>query len=407
MHFRSIAILFLAFIVKSAVAQTIKINPTFYNKNPEKVGYKLLFQDEFDTYNPMKWDRSSPGNDGPSYDMEDFQKLTTQTPQNLSNILMSDEGFLRIQVRKDEDRHKTQYSGGEIKSFNNTNWTNPEGVFRNWLVYPNTYLEARLKIPECPGVNAALWLYGIIGVKEDPERRFLEIDIIESYGSKSSMFTTTMHYGKEYRDKTHRYKSKRIKVRDQNRSEIILKDQFLTFGIDWTEKDIKLFLNGEVYQTFKLKPNNKAKRYKYLKSLPAFIRLGAGKSSIESDNPEACNALPVFLDIDYIRLYAKTNDQATKFLTDYDDLLISKTKGEANSGCNISVNYLPGVKYSWAGADGFEIAENPNNRNSCNCEQWWITTQGNLKIGKYTLELNIEYPDKNKEKLILPVKIVP
>lgn len=397
--------LIILFFSQAVIAQTVKIDPTYHQANLNKTGYKLLFHDEFDALDTTIWNRSAPGNDAPDYSNEDFIGKSNNTPPNPSNVLEPNNGILQLRIRKGEDYEKAGYSGGEIKSFDNHSWSNNPNGYKNWAILPGTYLETRIKVPQCPGINAAFWLYGIIGAQDDPERRFFEVDMLESYSEKRNYFISNLHYGVEYHSKTHRSKQKKIQVKTQDGLKPNLRDLWLTLGIEWKDDKIKMYLNGALYNQYTLKPNSKRTKNKYLKALPSFIRIGVGKSSIEDAKPDACPDLPQYLEVDYVRLYAKEDEKAIKFLDDYSDLVLSKDRNKPNSGRNIRVNYIPGVKYSWSNSEDFNIERNANYANSCNCEQWWISVKPNASAGQKELELTVEFLDGIKEVLHLKIKI--
>lgn len=390
----------------SLLSQTVKIDPSFYRSATDIPGYKLLFSDEFDSLDRTVWDLSAPGNDGTPYDDPDFAAKSNHVPANPSNVLTPVDGILKIRVRQGEERDMAAYSSGEIKTFNNHSWSNQPPPYRNWTMIPGQYLEARIKIPYCPGINAALWLYGITGTPDDPDRRFFEVDIIESFGEKPTRFWTNIHYGKAYRDKSHRSQGREIKVKNTQNQKVILKDIWLTFGLEYTETAVKMYLNGSHYNTYKLYPDSKRKKHRYLKSLPAFLRLGTGKTSVERTTPDACTDFPVFLEVDYIRLYTIDTLPAIHFLHDYNNISVSASKGRQNSGFNMQLNYIPGVKYRVEDNELFDITHNKNYITACQCEQWWVSPKEGTRTGPATISVMAEFPDGRLEKLEARVNIV-
>lgn len=389
-------------------SQTVRIDPEFNRQTVDIPGYKLVFDDEFNTLDRSVWDLSGPGNDGPSYDAADFLIKSNQVTINPSNVSEPLGSILKIQARKGEDRNMTPFSAGEIKTFNNHSWSNHPPNFRNWTMTPGQYLEARIKIPYCPGINSALWLYGITGAQDDPDRRFFEVDIIESFSEIPSHFWTNIHYGKAYADKSHRSKGREIKVKSLKNKKVVLKDIWLTFGLEYNETDIRMYLNGALYNTYKLYPNSTKKKYRYLKALPAFIRLGVGKASVESTQAEACQDYPVFLDIDYVRLYTKENLPSIYFLNNYENIWLSATKGRENSGFNMQVNYIPGVKYRVIDEKNqLDITHNENYITACQCAQWWISPKENSPTGPAWIKVMAEFPGGNAINLGTTIQIIP
>lgn len=404
MKFISLYLLLIPFFLS---AQTIRIDPFFYRQLPQKEGYKLLFHDEFDTYDQTIWNTTSPGNDAPVYDHPEFRSKTYNSPPNPSNILDPDNGILKIRVHATEEKQKADFSCGEIKTFDNTNWMHPENKYRSWTVRPGTYLEARVKIPQCTGINAAFWLYGIIGGADDPDKRFFEVDMFESFSNIPNAFSSNLHYGMQYGHKTHKNKPRRTYLKDPQKKPVILEDNWLTFGVEWEKDLIKMYVNDVLYNTYQLKPDSKKTRFKYKRSLPAFIRIGAGKTSVESGTVADCPDLPQYYLIDYVRLYSKVQNNGTEFLDNYDSLTLRKKKGEPDSGANIRVNYIPGVKYTWQHTEGLEIEKNLNLLNTCYCEQWWISIAPEATAGLKKVCLICEYPDGSKDLLELKLNVIP
>ena len=397
----------LVLITTSLTSQTVMIDPWYHQPFPVKDGYKLLFHDEFNDFDQTTWNVTNPGNDAPPYNDPDFKSKTYNSPQNPSNIIGPENGTLKIRVHATEEQNKADYSCGEIKTFDNNNWTHPENKYRSWTVRPGTYLEARVKIPQCTGINAAFWLYGIIGGADDPDRRFFEVDMFESFSNIPNAFSSNLHYGKEYGHKTHKNKPRRTYLKDFIKQPVILEENWLTFGVEWENDRIIMYVNGIPYNSYKLNPISNKSKFKYKKSLPAFIRIGTGKSSIESGTPANCLDLPQYYLIDYVRLYTKVQNTAIQYLDNYEGLTLKKKKGESDSGANIRVNYIPGVKYTWLHTDGLEIEKNQNLLNTCYCEQWWVSIAPNAVTGFKKAILLSEFPDGNKEFLELSIKIIP
>ena len=142
--------------------------------------------------------------------------------------------------------------------------------------------------------------------------------------------------------------------------------------------------------------------------MPAFIRFGIGKSSVEPTQAAACNDFPVYLHIDYVRLYSKENLPSIYFLNDYENIRLSATKGRENSGFNMQVNYIPGVKYRVMDEQNlFDIIHNENYITACQCDQWWISPKENSPAGPAWIKVIAEFPGGNAINLGTTIQIIP
>ncbi|MFM8488988.1 MAG: hypothetical protein ACKOCH_21865, partial [Bacteroidota bacterium] len=102
------------FLLCTLKAQTcITIDPTLPPTEScnFKIGYRLIFQDEFDSFNPDSWDISSPGDDQANYGQPKFCEEPYKTVVNASNSFV-DNGELHLRVREGEDMNACDFSGG-------------------------------------------------------------------------------------------------------------------------------------------------------------------------------------------------------------------------------------------------------------------------------------------------------
>ncbi|MDX1913416.1 MAG: hypothetical protein SFV22_18115 [Saprospiraceae bacterium] len=153
-------VFFLSFFNNSIAQNIVNINPNLpasVNGCNTVPGYKMVFGDEFNMFDTETWDKSSPGDDFYNYSEPDFCEKVKYTPANETNVFISgaDGGLLNLRVRNGEDEMACDFSGGEVKTFNNLS-----GGVRQWKMYPNSYLEARMKVAYCPGTASSFWLYG-------------------------------------------------------------------------------------------------------------------------------------------------------------------------------------------------------------------------------------------------------
>ena len=261
---------------------------------------------------------------------------------------------------------------------------------------PNSYLEARIKVAYCSGTASSFWLYGgesSLGFGQP--NRFFEIDMFETGSQNATQLGTNLHYGHTY-ETSHYTDPKKFVFRDQNGNDVNLADQFLTYGIELTDSQIKMYVNNVQYATYSFDPASYYKR-----PVPFNIRFGESASLI-SGNPSNCGSLPKEMLVDYVRLYRKNTVEAIKFGANNGNITLC-THGW---GTNVQVDYYPGISYQWSSTPFFNIESNPNGSIDCNCARWWVSLQPGTPPGDYTVPLAVNLPCGGTETKILKIKVV-
>lgn len=269
---------------------------------------------------------------------------------------------------------------------------------RHWKMYTNSYLEARIKVAYCLGTASSFWLYGGIGGSAG-NGRFFEIDMFETGMQNRSRLGTNLHYGHSY-EPVHYKDPKSFVFQDEDGNPVILSDQYLTYGIELTDSQMKMYLNGvqyAVYNFASIIPNNPNSYFR--QPLPFNIRFGES-SSLVSGNPSDCVDLPKDMLVDYVRLYRKNTVEAIKMKTN------TITLCTQSGGKNIEVDYYPGVTYQWAATPFFNFELNPNGLIDCNCSRWWVTLQPGTPPGNYSIPLSIFLPCGGTETKILNITVL-
>jgi len=111
------AVILLLSTLKSAKAQTcIIIDPTLPPTGScnFKIGYRLIFQDEFNSFNAGSWDISSPGDDLPNYGQDGFCEEPYKNVVNASNSFVNN-GELHLQVEKERIWMPVTFQGERLK----------------------------------------------------------------------------------------------------------------------------------------------------------------------------------------------------------------------------------------------------------------------------------------------------
>jgi beta-glucanase (GH16 family) len=360
-----------------------------------KTGYNLIFQDDFNSFNSSFWDKSSVGDDVGNYsEPEDLCDLTNNTPMNESNVITPPTGvILDLRVRDGEEMNACDYSGAEIKTFNN----NGAGdSYRDWKMPPNSYIETRVKIPHCDGVGAAFWLYGGIS------NRYYEIDVFEYDSDEPGKIKSNVHYGLRGGGDTDNLQIK--SACDLFGNEIEMGNQFLTFGVELTNSSIKMYLNDVIYQHYQYWPYAGSPLNS---SLPFNIRLSCGENPHGTD-PSDCEHLPQDFKIDYVRIYQKADSKAVKFVGDNlgKMTICVDNSCHGKNFCNwAKVSYYPGATYEWEPSPYLYLINESST--SEDLQQYSVWTQNGTLPGNYELKLKISFPCSGyQEDLTLNVTVI-
>jgi len=164
-----------------------------------------------------------------------YDKVTHWTHEN---VILGD-GPLKLRYSKksgyqndDPKRNKTGYAAGYLDTYGK--WTQKYG-----------YFEARMKLPNAPGLWPAFWLMpdrgassGDLGARQDTGKGGMEFDIMEAlmrWGGRR--YNIAMHYdgyGKDHKA----LGSEKLYVQPD-------KDGFITCGLLWTPGSVRYYCNGK------------------------------------------------------------------------------------------------------------------------------------------------------------------
>lgn len=245
-NFSLFPLIFLVCLTPSNAQTTVCVDP---NQGPlpiTKPGYALIFQDEFNSLDLVKWDRSTFNNDGPT-------DCSLGTIPEIGNVSVSG-GQLRLDVKKElPNTSLCGYTNAEIKT-----WHNEEcALFRDYRFNPGTYIEMRVQLPRPEnGVGSAGWLYGLNSETYVGSGNYYpaiwEIDLWESYDlveapgdiSPLNEYQTDYHWGESYSNKVH--EAKRIKVKNNSNQDVNIyaPGQWWNFAVEWDTDVIKFYLNN-------------------------------------------------------------------------------------------------------------------------------------------------------------------
>lgn len=397
------ALLFCIFSFASEAQFNIDVNKP---ANPlTKAGYNLIFSDDFNTFNSGTWDRSYPGNDGPNYGDNNFCSHVNvrNAPKNVINVLdpitmydgVNEVTCLPLRTKEGEDKDACSYSSAEIKSFLNE-VESPD--YRDWKIYPNTYVEVRFKAPKCPGLGGGPWLYG------PSQANYDEIDFMEMYGDHPGSFQTAMHWGPN--DEFHDDGSGRVDLFDLDGNTIDIGDYFLSYGVYLDPAGRVDITVNDTWVSWKELYKNSCGKFDPLKRLqPYNLRISTGSTTLSGGDVTQCDDLPAYLYIDHVRVYQKAGTKAVKYHPN--------TTGKMNlcssgSGKNFGITYYPGAIYTWSEHPGFNINnpdEEAEHKGDDNWRYYWVSTIPGVASGVYTLTLTITFPGGYTETLPLEVTV--
>ena len=231
------------------------VTPTLFPSSDSD--YKLIWEDEFNTFNNNKWEKAN--------DFDHYGEAQVYLPSQV-NI---NSGKLELTLQRlptpylstnpSEWGCKRQwYYHNEYTPTNtyNIGYDFSSGyvsTLPKYKVPVNTYVEANVNIPHLQGFWPAFWLFGSndLGNDEDYE----EIDIFEMLGHKpSNICGTNTHIGQIGGDWLHNPNS--IQLEDYSApfsTSIYYANTNVTFGVKWTADEIEYYINGYLHT---IKANN-------------------------------------------------------------------------------------------------------------------------------------------------------
>ncbi len=155
--------------------------------------------------------------------------------------------------------------------------------------------EARIKIPAGQGMWSAFWMLGS-NIDEVGWANCGEIDIMENIGREPSTVHGTIH-GPGYMGIAGLTSSYNLKNNQK------FADDFHVYATEWTEKEIKFFVDGNLYKT--LTPNDIPEGKKWVYDNPFFMILNLAIGGNWGGKPDKTTNFPGIMKIDYVRVYKK------------------------------------------------------------------------------------------------------
>jgi hypothetical protein len=161
-------------------------------------------------------------------------------------------------------------------------------------------------------------------------------------------------------------------------------DMFITYGVEFTEKGLRFYINGHNFLTYALDDYDDGT---LLQMRPKYLLLSAGEISGGGGLP--CTVLcPSQMEVDYVRAYLPETRKAV-------DWLENRTVVCKNGTVDVACSYYPDVIYTWT-SDAFDISEIWQGVSTARR----ISPKPNTVPGVYhTLTLTSTFPDGHSEVL--------
>ncbi|OSX53219.1 family 16 glycosylhydrolase, partial [Anoxybacillus ayderensis] len=258
--------------------------------------WNLVWEDEFDgdQLDTSKWNYDI-GNgfttaDGTYVSGWGNQELQFYQKENVS----VKDGKLIIEARKEsvsDDHGVYDYTSGKIHT---------KGKF--FQKYGK--FEAKIKLPEGKGYWPAFWMM--------PEKDVYggwaasgEIDIMEAGGSNPTKIGGAIHYGSQWPNNTYTAKDYHFPA-GQSITE------FNTYTVEWEPGEIRWYVNGQLFQKLNnwySKNSMNAAKYAYPAPFdqPFYLILNLAVGGWYDGNPNEDTIFPGKMEVDYVRVYEKSN----------------------------------------------------------------------------------------------------
>lgn len=318
--------------------------------------YELVWNDEFN-YSGLpdstKWYFEEGGTGWGNNELQYY------TSKRIENAYVED-GYLTIEARK-EDYNGRDYTSARLITYQKGH---------SWKYGK---IEARVKLPYGQGIWPAFWMLGN-GIFEGTSWPGCgEIDIMEMVGGgegKDDKIYGTIHYD----DNGHAEYGGSYQL-----SEGIFADEFHVFSIEWTQTQLKWYVDGIKYHEASLTASYLSEFQKEF-----FILLNIAVGGNWPGNPDGSTVFPQKMLVDYVRVYQLNNQPE---ITGAD--VVNKTQ----KNINYSTVESPDFTYNWAVPSGATITEGQGTNSISviwGCDAGDVTCELTTNCSTYNLTKNIQ-----------------
>lgn len=230
--------------------------------------YQLIWEDDFSS-NALDLNSWSYQTGAGGWGNNELQNYTT-TNTNVQN------GILQIIA---ENPSNNNYTSSRIRS-------------KDLVDFRYGKMEASIKMPEGQGIWPAFWMMPTCDIYGTwPSSG--EIDIMEFLGHQTNTSYATCHFGNSPTDKGQSGSSYNLPVGDYT-------DGFHLFGIEWSENNIKWFIDGVLMHEVN---DTDVAPYQWPFDQEFHFILNVAVGGNWPGNPDASTMFPQMMEVDYVRAY--------------------------------------------------------------------------------------------------------
>ena len=235
-------------------------------------GYKLVWKDEF------KGQELSPDwtiiEKPAGWVNHELQNYVREDPEGISPLQVY-YGTLKISAYRANDG---KIYSGRINACRQTGWQ-------------YGYMEARIKLPTGKGTWPAFWMMPVEGGRWPACG---EIDIMEEIGGDPNMIHSTIH--------TRKYNNTGTPIENGHRIVEGAEGNFHVYGMEWTAEHMLFYVDGE--QLLEYKNEGTVDAWPFDKPFYIILNLAWGGDWGGSRGVDD-EALPITMEVDYVRVYQK------------------------------------------------------------------------------------------------------
>lgn len=322
--------------------------------------YELVWSDEFNYTglpDPANW-RYETGGSG--WGNNELQYYTEAREENA----YVENGYLTIRAIR-ENYNNNQYTSARLITYPLHSWKYGK-------------IEASIKLPYSQGIWPAFWMLGDGIFEGTPWPACGEIDIMEMIGGgegKDDVVHGTIHYADINGNHAQYGGSYQL-------PEGILADTFHTFSVEWTQTQIRWFIDGIQYHIADMTPG-------YLSEFQDefFLLLNIAVGGNWPGSPNAGTVFPQEMQVDYVRVYQLNNQPKIQ-----GDTVISAGQSDLLFKTVESENF----EYTWTVPEGAVILEGQGThlvKVAWGCEAGEVVCNVTGNCGDYLLSQNVTLGD--------------
>lgn len=248
---------------------------------------KLAFEDEFNKpanapVDTSKWTAESGGG---GWGNQELQYYTN----NIQNAYHDGSGSLVIKAIKQTPPLTLSCWYGQCQ------YTSARLITKQKFEQKYGRFEARIKVARSQGMWGAFWMLGN-NIDTVGWAMCGEIDIMENIGREPSTTYGTIH-GPGYSG------ANSIGGSHTLANNQVFADDFHVYATEWSENQIKFFVDGNLYKT--ITPANIPQNGQWVYDHPFFMILNLAVGGPWGGNPDNTTVFPGVMMIDYVRVYKR------------------------------------------------------------------------------------------------------